>query len=98
VRRLDLSRAGTERLLARADASFVVQKGRVVPLSSPGLDGARFFRSRETFSILRLCNHWTSGLLHAAGLPMRPVLDTLSPGVMLDVARAAQLDRAPKAR
>ena len=104
VRRLELSRAGAERLLTRADASFALRAGRVQPIGGPNTEDARFFRSRETFSILRLCNHWTSGLLHAAGLSTRPMLDTFSAGVMLDVAdaqarqNAAKLDRVPKAR
>ncbi|MBS0295016.1 MAG: DUF2459 domain-containing protein [Proteobacteria bacterium] len=97
VRRLELSRAGTERLLSRADASFALRAGHIQPVFGPDTQDARFFKSREAFSILHLCNHWTSALLHAAGLSTRPLLDTVSAGVMLDVADA-QLDRAPKAR
>lgn len=97
VRRLDLSRAGAGRLLARVDASFALKAGRIQPVFGPDTRDARFFKSREAFSILHLCNHWTSALLHAAGLPTRPLLDTVSAGVMLDVADA-QLDRAHKAR
>jgi len=44
-----------------------------------------FFASRERFSALHLCNHWTAELLHAAGLPVTPVLDALPIGLGLDL-------------
>ena len=47
--------------------------------------GEAFFKSSEGFSLAHLCNHWTAGLLVAAGLPMTPVLDTLPAGLRLDL-------------
>jgi len=47
--------------------------------------GEAFFASRERFSLLHLCNHWTAELLNAAGLPVTPVLDTLPAGLGVDL-------------
>jgi hypothetical protein len=54
-------------------------------------DDARFFASREHFSIGHLCNHWSAGVLNAAGLPVRPVRSITSAEVMAAIDRA-QLD------
>ena len=54
-------------------------------------DDARFFASRETFSLVHLCNHWTAQVLAAGGVGVRPVRSVLSAEVM-DAARAAALD------
>ena len=56
-------------------------------------DHARFFASRETFSILHLCNHWTAGVLNAGGVTIRPARSIFSSEVMRAV-RAAELDTA----
>jgi hypothetical protein len=53
--------------------------------------GEAFFRSREDFSLVHLCNHWTAELLSAAGLPTTPVLDTLPAGLRLDLRLRAGL-------
>jgi uncharacterized protein (TIGR02117 family) len=102
VASLTLSRAGLERMLARVDAALAPRDGKVVVLPAQGWGEARFFESGEAFSLMHLCNHWTASLLHAAGLPTRPVLDTLSAGVMADVRAAkrdsAKLDSGPQAR
>jgi hypothetical protein len=64
---LSLSRARFERLAARVEASLDLSNGRPrIAALRPG-DDARFFASRETFSILHLCNHWTAGVLNAGG-------------------------------
>ena len=47
--------------------------------------GQGFFVSGEGFSLVHLCNHWEAELLHAAGLPTTPVLDTLPAGLVLDL-------------
>ncbi len=47
--------------------------------------GEAFFASSESFSLIHLCNHWTADLLHAAGLPVTPVLDVLPVGLALDL-------------
>ena len=57
----------------------------------PG-DDARFFASRETFSILHLCNHWTAGVLNAGGVSVRPVQSITSAEVMRSVRAAATIE------
>ncbi|WP_295244523.1 DUF2459 domain-containing protein [uncultured Brevundimonas sp.] len=95
---LTLSRARFERLAARVEASLDLSNGRPrIAALRPG-DDARFFASRETFSILHLCNHWTAGVLNAGGVAIRPVPAITSGEVMRSVRaaeRARKLDRPP---
>ena len=51
-------------------------------------DDARFFASREHFSIGHLCNHWTAGVLNAAGMETRPLRSIVSSEVVATVDRA----------
>lgn len=92
-RTLRLSSAGMAALRARVQASLATDAtGRaVVAAARPG-DDARFFRSRETFWIGHLCNHWTAELLSAAGVPIRPWRAATSGEVMRTADRAAKLD------
>lgn len=99
-RMLRLSQAGTEALRARVQASLATDvAGRPVMAATRLGDDARFFRSRETFWIGHLCNHWTAELLSAAGLPVRPFRAVTSGEVMRTAARAeadaAKLDLRP---
>jgi hypothetical protein len=72
-RRLVLSQAGFAAMDRRIEASLDLSTGRPrVAATRPG-DPVRFFASRETFSVLHLCNHWAGEVLNAAGLPIRPV-------------------------
>jgi hypothetical protein len=92
VRPITLSQAGLAALLARADRSLV--RGHDGgPVMSPihREPGEAFFASAERFSLFHLCNHWTAQLLHAAGLPETPVLDTLPAGLTLDLKLRARL-------
>lgn len=95
---LTLRRARFERLAARVEASLDLSNGRPrIAALRPG-DDARFFASRETFSILHLCNHWTAGVLNAGGVAIRPVPAITSGEVMRSVRvadRARKLDRPP---
>jgi hypothetical protein len=86
VRPLVLSPAGLAALLARADRSLMRDPGGA-PVIAPirRVSDEAFFASGERFSVLHLCNHWTAGLLNAAGLPVTPVLDTLPAGLALDL-------------
>lgn len=79
---LVLTRPAFDRMGDRIEASLDLSKGgpRVAAVR-PG-DDARFFASRETFSILHLCNHWSAQVLNAAGLPIRPVRSILSAEVL----------------
>ena len=89
---LTLTQAQFDRLAARVEASLDLSDGapRIVT-ARPG-DDARFFASRETFSILHLCNHWTADVLNAGGVPVRPVQSITSAEVMRSV-RAAERER-----
>ena len=90
---LRLSRAGMAALRARVEASLALDAaGRPITAAARPGDDARFFKSRETFWVGHLCNHWTAELLSAAGLPVRPLRAVTSGEVMRTAARAAKLD------
>lgn len=84
---LALSDAAFDRMAGRVEASLDLSGGgpRVASVR-PG-DDARFFASRETFSVLHLCNHWTAQVLNAAGLAIRPVQSIRSSEVLKTVRR-----------
>lgn len=88
--RVRLSQAGLRALERRLETSLRVRDGDLVrgPRSQVG-DG-RFFESVETFWIGHLCNHWTGELLHAGGLPLRPVRSIVSS----EIVRMAERSRA----
>lgn len=89
---LRLTRAQFDRLADRIEASLDLSGGAPrVAAARPG-DDARFFASRETFSILHLCNHWTADVLSAGGVAIRPVQSITSVEVMRSV-RAAEPER-----
>ena len=80
-----VSQAGLERLLGRLEATFSLAGGLPVDLG-PGLYGpSLFYRGAGRFSWTNVCNHWTAGLVNAAGLPVTPVLATLPRGLILDL-------------
>ncbi|MFP5297277.1 MAG: hypothetical protein A2623_00210 [Caulobacterales bacterium RIFCSPHIGHO2_01_FULL_70_19] len=87
-RLLRLTPSGFDAVAARIEASLDLSRGgpRVAAVR-PG-DDARFFASRETFSIAHLCNHWTAGVLNAGGLPVRPFRSIVSSELSAAVARA----------
>ena len=95
---LTLTQAQFDRLAARVEASLDLSNGAPrIATARPG-DDARFFVSRETFSILHLCNHWTASVLNAGGVPVRPVQSITSAEVMRSVRaaeRERKLDRSP---
>ena len=74
-----LTPQGLDGVVARIDGSFAL------PLRSPTRWGPAdmFFASRERFSVLHLCNHWTGEVLHAGGAPDIPLLDTFPGGLRL---------------
>jgi uncharacterized protein (TIGR02117 family) len=89
VTRIALSRRGLERAVVRLDRSFATADG--APIAEAGAahdpDG-RFFHSVERFHLLQLCNHWTAGLLNAAGLRTNGLLDVVPAGLRLDLRLA----------
>lgn len=81
-----VSEAGLEKLVARLEASFALTAGHPVDVG-PGLYGpSLFYEGAGRFSWTNVCNHWTAGLLNAAGLPVAPVVATLPRGLILDLA------------
>ncbi len=90
---LTLSHTDFDRMAARIEATLDLSSGAPrIAAARPG-DDARFFASRETFSILHLCNHWTAAVLSAGGVSVRPMRSIASSEVMRSV-RAAKLDTA----
>lgn len=88
-----LSPAGFSRVAGRIEASLALENGCARVAAARAGDDARFFASREHFSILHLCNHWTAEVLDDAGMPIRPVRSILSSEVVAIVDRnAAVLD------
>lgn len=95
VLKLTLSRAGFERLTARLNRSFAVRDGRPLVAGRGREPDSLFFASTEGSDIGHVCNHWIAELLNAAGVPTRPVLDTMTAGLAWDLkARGGAQDVA----
>ncbi len=92
-----LTPVGFEALAARVEASLDVSTGSPRIAAAREGDDARFFASREYFSIGHLCNHWTAGVLNAAGLPVRPFRSIVSSELMAAIDRAELDTTAPRA-
>ncbi|MBA4803526.1 MAG: DUF2459 domain-containing protein [Brevundimonas sp.] len=91
-----LTPAGFRRLAQAVEDSLDLSGGAPrIAAARPG-DDARFFASRETFSVAHLCNHWTAGVLNAAGLPVRPFRSIVSSELMAAVGRAELDTPAPR--
>lgn len=99
-RSLSLSEAGVIAMTRRVERSLDLSGGAARIAAARPDDDARFFASRETFSILHLCNHWTASVLNAAGVPVRPLRAVTSAEVVasLDRSASAGLDRAQSDR
>lgn len=90
-----VSAAGLARLVAKLDAAFRLQDNQPIE-SGPGLYGpSLFYAGTGRFSWNNVCNHWTAGMLNAAGLPIAPVLDTYPSGLILDLEWRSGLTRLP---
>ena len=85
---LRLSAAGFEAMADHIEASLDLSGGRPRIAAARAGDDARFFASHEHFWIGRLCNHWSAGVLNAAGLPVRPFRAIVSSEIMATVERA----------
>lgn len=90
-RSLRLSAASFEAMVDHIEASLDVSDGRPRIAAARAGDDALFLASHEKFWIGRLCNHWSAGVLNAAGLPIRPFRAILSSEIMATIERA-QLD------
>jgi hypothetical protein len=94
--RLPLAPAGLERLLARLETAFAGDGSSAPVELGPGLAGtSAFYGGVETFSILRVYNHWTADLLDAAGVPTAPVAATLPHGLFWDLRLRSGLAPLP---
>ena len=91
-RSLRLSPRALAGMLGRVEGSLILDDGRTVVSTARSGDGARFFRSRETFWIGYLCNSWTARVLNAGGLPVRPLRAVTAGEVVATLDRAAKLD------
>ena len=90
---LTLSPRAFDAMAARIEASLALENGRArIATRRPG-DDAVFLASRERFSVLRLCNHWSAEVLNAGGVAVRPAHAFFSAEVMGAARRAAELDR-----
>ncbi len=92
-----LTPAGFEAVAAHIEASLDLSGGGPRVAAVREGDDARFFASRETFSIAHLCNHWTAGVLNAGGLPVRPFRSIVSSELMAAIDRAELDTAAPRA-
>ncbi|HZV85568.1 MAG TPA: DUF2459 domain-containing protein [Brevundimonas sp.] len=90
-----LSAAGFDAMADHIEESLTLTNGRARIAAARAGDDARFFASREHFWIGRLCNHWSAGVLNAAGLPVRPLRSATSAEVMATIDRA-ELDTGPR--
>jgi len=95
--RIGLSDAGFTRMLSALNESFALSGDpATLQVLGRGLYGPSLFvRAKGAFHIFRVCNHWVSDMLSAAGLPVTPVLDTVPPGLILDLKMRAGLDKMP---
>ncbi|MGZ9114624.1 MAG: DUF2459 domain-containing protein, partial [Brevundimonas sp.] len=87
-RTLRLSAAGFDAMADHIEGSLDMTAGRPRVAAARAGDDARFFASREHFSIGHLCNHWSAEVLNAAGLPVRPLRSVTSAEVMATIDRA----------
>jgi uncharacterized protein (TIGR02117 family) len=95
--RVALSERGFARMLSALNASIVLHgEPPTLQVLGRGLYGpSLFMRSNGTFHVFNVCNHFVADMLSAAGLPVTPVLDTVPPGLLLDLKLRAGLDRMP---
>lgn len=94
---LTLSEAGFDRLAAMLDATFARKDGGVHEMGRGLYGHSLFYRAVGAFNVLRVCNHWISDLLDAAGVPTAPVLATMPQGLLWDLTRRAGAVRLPLA-
>jgi uncharacterized protein (TIGR02117 family) len=93
-----LSEAGFARMLSALNATFALSEDPArLQVLGRGLYGpSLFFRANGAFHIFSVCNHWVADMLSAAGLPVTPVLDTVPPGLLLDLRLRAGLHPLPR--
>ena len=99
VVKISLSMNGFDQMLAKLDATFVPPDNGALPDLGRGLYGpSLFYPATGRFSAFRVCNHWISDLLGAAGLPTSPVLATVPRGMLFYLRWRAGLRPVEAAR
>jgi len=93
VLRLTLSQRGFDALKRRLDASFVLDDGRPVRVGRGRSPDSWFFQSTEGSDLRHQCNHWIASLLNTAGIPVLPVVATLTAGLAWDLRVRAGAER-----
>jgi uncharacterized protein (TIGR02117 family) len=72
--RIELSKAGFERVVSFVAASFESgEDGRPVFVSEGLYGRSGFYRARGRYWIFHTCNHWTADGLRAGGFPITPM-------------------------
>ena len=95
---LSLSPEGFDRLLERLEGSFVRDENGLPVDLGPGLSAASLcYQAHGTFFFGQLCNHWTAGLLAAAGVPISPLIATWPRGLVFDLINRSGLSLEPAA-
>jgi uncharacterized protein (TIGR02117 family) len=83
---ITLSQEGFDALARQLDAALRRGETGKPVLLGPGLQrDSLFYAGTETFSIFRVCNHWTSALVGAAGVPTNQAWATLPDGLIFDL-------------
>ncbi|WP_158089323.1 DUF2459 domain-containing protein [Magnetofaba australis] len=86
VRRVPLSKAGFDALLAFIDGMFDKDEAGELRYLGPGLYGyARFYRAHGSYTFFRTCNTWTQQALKAAQLPIHDYWGATSESVLEQV-------------
>ncbi len=86
-RDLALSEAGFAALARAVAATFHTDPARRFRPTGPSLYGAgRFFPATPSYHALRTCNHWTSAMLRAGGVPSSWIASATSWGLMTELA------------
>jgi uncharacterized protein (TIGR02117 family) len=93
--RVALSESGFARMLSGLNATFALSGDPAgLQVLGRGLYGpSLFFRANGNFHMFNVCNHFVADMLSKAGLPVTPVLDTVPPGLLLDLKLRAGLGR-----
>ena len=95
-RTVRLSPAAFDALRSRIETSLALEDGRPrLTTARPGA-GARFFASRETFWIGYICNSWMARVLHAGGIPVRPMRAVTAGEVIASLDRSELDTAAPR--
>lgn len=90
IAEISVSASGFAALVTLLDRTFEKANSGEPIDEGHGLYGpSRFFAAQGEFGIWRVCNHFVSELLRAAGLPTNYIASTLPAGLLLDLRMRA---------